>query len=278
MTIGGHFNTHREETVAAGHLSVPRDGKFVDIHCHCLPGLDDGPQSVEESLALCRMLMEDNIGLVVATPHQLGRFETRTSTEQIHKGVQRLNHELRRCGLDLTVLPGAEVWLDERICALLAYGGILTLADTGRYILLELPWDVFIDIEPLLHAFEERDMAVILAHPERNLPLLGHLDTLRRWQACGVSLQLTAASVVGAFGRQIEETAWHLLTRGSVRAVATDAHDVDANRPYMTRAFTRIAEKSGRDLARLLCIENPSRIAAGQKLIPVGSHCGEEAR
>ena len=278
MTVGGRSNTNREETVAAERLFAPRDGKFVDIHCHCLPGLDDGPESVEESLALCRMLMDDNIGLVVATPHQLGRFETRTSTERIHKGVQRLNHELRRCGFDLTVLPGAEVWLDERICALLADGGILTLADTGQYILLELPWDVFIDIEPLLHTFDELDMAVILAHPERNVPLLEHVNALRRWQACGVSLQLTAASVVGAFGRQTEETAWHLLTRGSVGAVATDAHDVDANRPYMTRAFTRIAEKLGRDVARLLCIENPSRIAAGQKLIGGCSHCGEEAR
>ena len=276
--VGGRSTMNLEDTIARDRQFLPREGRFVDIHCHCLPGLDDGPASVEESLALCQALVDDHIGLVIATPHQLGRFEHRTSTERIRRGVQRLNRELAKRRLDLTVLPGAEVWLDERICALLADEEIFTLADTGRYILLELPCNVFIDIEPLLHAFGDRGMAVVVAHPERNAPLLGHPHALRRWKTYGANLQLTAASIMGVFGRRVERAAWQLLTRGWVEAVATDAHDVGANRPYMTEAFARITETFSRDLARLLCIENPSRIATGQKLIPVCRTCGQEAR
>jgi protein-tyrosine phosphatase len=264
---------------AAGAPSlIRRREKFVDVHCHCLPNVDDGPRSLEESIALCRALIEDNIGLVVATPHQLGRFETDTDAERIGEGVRRLNCELSGRGMDLTVLAGAEVRLDERIGPLLADGKILTLADQGRYILLELPSDVFIDIEPVLHTLAAVGVTAILAHPERNAPLLRHLQTLSRWLECGAHLQLTAASIAGAFGSRAEAAAWELLDRGWVEIVASDAHDTGANRPYMKEAFARIAGQFDRQLARLLCRENPSRVVNGHRLVPACSRAGQEAR
>ena len=132
---------------------TPTPVKFVDVHCHCLPNLDDGPESVEEAIALCRVLAADNVSTVVATPHQLGRFEDRTKAEAIRRTVGVLNRALVERGIGLVVLPGAEVRVDERIDALLARGEILTLADAGRHVLLELPWDALIDIEPLLVQF-----------------------------------------------------------------------------------------------------------------------------
>ncbi len=250
----------------------------MDIHCHCLPGIDDGPGSIEESLALCRALVEDNVGLVVATPHQLGRFETRTDAKRVCDGVQRLNRELSKQGLDLIVLPGAEVRLDERICTLLADGQILTLANKHRHILLELPSDVFIDIEPLLRTMAAGNVTPVLAHPERNSPLLKHLHTLSRWRAGGTRLQVTAGSIIGAFGRQAEEAAGELLARGWVEVVASDAHDTGANRPYMRDAFARIADEFGREVACRLCIQNPLRVAGGQRLVSVYPRVGQEAR
>ncbi len=154
--------------------------KFVDIHCHCLPNLDDGPASLEEAVALCRGLVADHVSTVVATPHQLGRFEHCTGPAAVRRATHTLNEELARQGIDLRVLPGAEVRVDERIDALLARDGILTLADTGRYVLLELPWDTLIDIEPLLAQFARRGIYGILAHPERNAPLLRDPWVLRR--------------------------------------------------------------------------------------------------
>ncbi len=248
--------------------SAPTPVKFVDVHCHCLPNLDDGPESLEEAIALCRVLAADNVSTVVATPHQLGRFEDRTKAEAIRRTVGLLNRVLGERGIDLVVLPGAEVRLDERIDELLARGEILTLADAGRHILLELPWDALIDIEPLLVQFALRGVHIILAHPERNGPLLERPQILRRWAISGVGVQITAGSLTGDWGRYVERAAWGLVAQGGRACIATDAHD-ESQSSGMTKAFEAVANRFGRDLAHVLCVENPARVIRGEKLAAV---------
>jgi protein-tyrosine phosphatase len=240
----------------------------VDVHCHCLPNLDDGPESVEEALMLCRVLAADNVSTVVATPHQLGRFEDRTKAAAIRRTVGVLNGALGERGIDLLVLPGAEVRVDERIDEMLAGGEILTLADAGCHVLLELPWDALIDIEPLLTQFALRGVQTILAHPERNGPLLERPQMLGRWTALGVGLQVTAGSLTGDWGRYVERAAWGLVAQGGRICIATDAHD-GAQCPGMTKAFEAVAARLGGDLAFSLCVENPARVIRGEKLAPV---------
>ncbi len=258
---------------------LPNGGRrrFVDVHCHCLPNLDDGPGSLDEALSLCRALVEDNIGLVVATPHQLGRFEAHTRAERVLQMTRRLNRELSRCGIDLGVLPGAEIRLDERIGELLSAEEVLTLADMNRHVLLELPDDLFIDIEPLLAELKAHDVEIVIAHPERNVPLLRHLAALERWSDYGVSLEVTAGSLVGRFGLRVSQAAWRLVAQGWVTIVATDAHHCRGDRrPYMTDAFMAIENAFGDDLAALLCIVNPRRAARGQGLIRMVAWTGSE--
>jgi len=242
--------------------------KFVNVHCHCLPHLDDGPESMEEAVALCRSLTEDAVSTVVATPHQLGGFEDRVRGEAIRRTTQLLNDELAQRGIDLVVLPGAEVRVDERIDRLLAQDEILTLADAGRHVLLELPWDALIDIEPLLAQLSLRGVQAILAHPERNIPLLRHPQFLQRWLACGIGLQITTRSLLGDWGRQVKSAAWELVTQGRRVCVATDAHD-DSQSLGMTTAFKAIVARLGSDRAHLLCVENPGRVIRGEELAPV---------
>jgi protein-tyrosine phosphatase len=243
------------------------------VHCHCLPNLDDGPSSRDETLALCRALVDDGIRTVVATPHQLGRFETRTSVTAVREAVARLAGELQDAGLDLTVLPGAEVRLDERIGAFLAGDRILTVADRKRALLLELPGDTFIDIEPLVVELVALDVVPVLAHPERNRPLLAHSQALQRWRACGAGLQVTAASLTGDLGSREEQAAWTLIEQGWVDVIGSDAHDYQDSPPRMTAAFETLAAGLGRDWAQLLCVENPSHLVRGEKFmtLPAGS-------
>lgn len=257
---------------------VPEDGpltgtpvKFVDVHCHCLPNLDDGPESMEEAIALCRVLAADHVSTVVATPHQLGRFEDRTKAQAIRWTVDALNRALEARGIELTILPGAEVRVDERIDELLACGEILTLADAGGHVLLELPWDTLIDIQPLLAQFTPRGVQIILAHPERNAPLLERPQILERWRAAGVGLQVTAGSLTGQWGRYVERAAWDLVAQGGRLCLATDAHR-GSQSPGMIRAFEAVAARWGGALAVSLCVENPARVIRGQELVPVS--CG----
>ncbi len=268
MIAGGRNNTDRGHEVSVERLSTRKAKTFVDTHCHCLPQLDDGPGSIDEAISLCRTLVEDNVCTVVATPHQLGRFENRTSAAMIHQATRRLNEELDERGIELTVLPGAEVRLDERIAELLARHEVLTLADAGRHVLLELPWDVFIDVEPLLVRFVSEGVDPIIAHPERNGPLLGRIEALRRWLSCGISLQVTASSLTGHFGPQAQRAAWSLVAERWVDTIATDAHDRHSHPPCMAAAYEMIAADIGHNVARLLCAENPSRIARGERLVP----------
>ena len=257
------------EEVCEGALAVRTGRRFVDLHCHCLPNLDDGPGSIGEALLLCRALADDNIDRVIATPHQLGCYEARTNVQRIRHAVRYLNERLLEQGIDLKVLPGAEVRLDERVEALLAGEEILTLADMGRHILLECPEDVFIDVEPLVPQLRARGVEIIIAHPERSGALMEQPHALQRWLDRGVALQVTAASLTGDFGPEAARGAWTLVAEGAAGIVATDAHDPGAGGPCMTAAFEILSANFGSGRARLLCIENPARVLRGESLVPV---------
>jgi len=239
---------------------------YVDVHCHCLPGLDDGPATMSESLALCRALVVDGIPTVIATPHQLGRFSECNGAAQIREAVLALNEELKGNDIALRVVPGGDVRVDERICKLLEEDKVLTLADGDKYILLELPHEVFIDIEPLLTDLASMGILAIVSHPERHPGLAKNSDVLLKWLECSARLQVTAGSLLGYFGPAAQKIGWQLLSSGWVSLVATDCHDLDGRRPCMKAAFKCINDKLGETIAKLVCIENPLRVLRGQDM------------
>jgi len=244
-----------------------RDGgkkPFTDIHCHCLPGLDDGPRTMTEALALCRRLVAEGIATAVATPHQLGRFDGRNDAKRVRDVTSQLNAQLQKAGIRLTVLPGGDVRVDERVCRLLQDDQILTLADTGKYILLELPYEIFIDIEPLLTELAALKIKSIISHPERHSALRWEPKVILRWIDIGTYFQINAGSLLGNFGPEACEAAWRFLSSGWASFVATDAHNTNERRPCMRAAFKCISTKLGEDIAHLVCIENPSKIVNGQ--------------
>ena len=239
---------------------------FVDIHCHCLAGIDDGPAVMSDALALCRALSDDGITTVVATPHQLGRYDMDNDCRRIIDLVNELNDVLVDNKIELTVLPGADVRLDERICELIDSDVVMTIADGRKYILLELPGQVLIDIEPLLKQLSEMGISAVITHPERHNLLIKDISVISRWFEYSVHLQITAGSLLGWFGKAAQKAAWDFLYRGLVTFVATDAHDLEYRRPCMSIAFAQIAGRMGTEAAKELCIQNPTTLIRGQKL------------
>ena len=267
--------TDIDSNLSYGH-GPEKDG-FVDIHCHCLPGLDDGPASVEQALALCRQMAEDGITTAIATPHQLGRFDASNGAGSVREAVTDYNKILKQNDIALTILPGGEVRVDERICRLLETDGILTLADNGKYILLELPNDVFIDIDTLIRELFFIGIQSVIAHAER-IPHLSHRsEILSRWLDHGALLQVTASSLMGDFGLEFQRNAWQLLSSGYVSFVATDSHNTDSRKPRMTAAFQSISGKLGDKIAYLVCIENPSKVLNGRDIMPLSTYNQQEA-
>jgi protein-tyrosine phosphatase len=235
---------------------------FVDIHCHLLPGIDDGAEDVQEALGMARMAVTDGIGTVVVTPHQLGNYR--------HNGgalVRARTAELQRLLVEhqipLRVLPGADVRIEVDMLALVRRGDVLTLADRRRHVLLELPHELYMPLEPLLAELRSARLVGILSHPERNLGLLEDPRPVRRLVDAGCLMQVTAGSLLGTFGEPIKKLAESLVAQGLVHFVSTDAHGLKSRRPVMHKAFECVAKLTDWERAIDLCCRFPALVAEG---------------
>lgn len=241
----------------------------IDLHCHCLPDVDDGPKTMDESLDLCRALVEDGITIVVATPHQLGRYEGQNNPIEIRQKVHQLNEQLISQHISLRVVPGGDIRIDERIVKLVTEDRILTLAETGKYLLLELPTHVPIDPTPLLQAIRRGGIEAILTHPERYPYLDKNPDHIHQWVREGLLLQITAGSLLGHFGSKAQRLSWRWLDEGVVSLIATDAHNTTNRRPIMSEAISAILQRFGARVASILCLKNPLAVFLGQPIRPI---------
>jgi protein-tyrosine phosphatase len=240
---------------------------FVDIHCHMLPGIDDGAKSWEESLAMAQLTVEEGTTTVIATPHQLGNF-SHNRGEDIRRLVAELQQRLNQSKTPLTILAGADVRIEPEMTAGLASGDVLTLGDHRRHVLLELPHELYLPLEPVLHDLSRRKITGVLSHPERNQGILRDPDVLASLIEDGCLLQITAGSLCGTFGSQSQQFCEWLLSQGMVHFVATDAHGPKSRRPLMRRAFDRVVALAGEAIAIEICSHNPGQVATGQAVKP----------
>jgi protein-tyrosine phosphatase len=240
---------------------------FVDIHCHLLPAIDDGASSWDESLAMARMAVDDGTRTIIATPHQLGAFGHNRG-EQVRACVQECQRRLRAHQIDVQVLAGADVRVEEGLVPLLRSGDVLTLGDRGRHVLLELPHELYFPLQPLLRQLEAVDIQGILSHPERNQGLLAQPRRIEQLVEAGCLTQVTAGSLMGTFGKASKKLSEEMLSAGLVHFIATDAHGIRSRRPLMDRAFRRAAEIIGVEAAATLCCSNPAAVAEGRPVAP----------
>jgi protein-tyrosine phosphatase len=218
----------------------------IDLHCHVLPGLDDGPRTLEESIALCRAARREGTRTLVATPHVNSDYPAVTAAS-MQSGVHALNRALSTAGIDLTVRTGAEVALSrvgelsDSELGLLALGG-------GPYVLLELPWtSATAGAMNALRAFAHRGYRIVLAHPER-LPMLQRDgDLVREMVESGALCCLDASSLTAHADRGARSMAWDLLAGGLVHAIASDCHDAVRRPP----ALGAVLEHAGLSAAQI---------------------------
>lgn len=216
---------------------------MIDLHCHILPGVDDGPRTMQGSLRLAALAVEQGIHTVIATPHHATRRYSNKATT-IRRRVQALNAELQRQSIPLTVLPGQEFHLTEAYRKEHRKGRLQTLAGTP-YLLVELPMRTIPAFLPeFLSYMEKQQMRVIIAHPERNAAVIHNPDLLLEWLERDVLLQITTQSLAGYFGRSIQRTASYLCEMRWAQLIASDAHD-PFRRSYYYREARAVVEQLG---------------------------------
>ena len=237
---------------------------MIDIHCHLLPGIDDGPVTAEAALALARALVEDGVTQAVATPHVYpGRYENRRSSiaERHREFVALLANE----GIPLTLRWAGEVRLTPEALDLLAINELPFLGRVGSYrtLLLEMPdGQVPLGALNLVKRLLAASIRPVLVHPERNRGVMERVERLAPFVELGCYVQLTAGSLVGQFGPKAQTVAAELVQRGWVHAVASDAHNLSGRRPRMRDAERWLREHHGAAKARELTLLGPAGMCA----------------
>ena len=233
---------------------------MIDIHCHLLPGIDDGPPNIEAALALAKALADDGITHVVMTPHVFpGRFENWRSS--IDKEQQRFAALLATSGIALKLSWAAEVRLTPEVLELLDRDELPFLGQVGGYrtMLLEMPdGQVPLGAMHFVRRLLAAKVRPVIVHPERNRGVMEKPERLREFVDQGCFLQVTAGSLVGQFGARAQAVAADLVERGWVHALASDAHNICGRRPRMGDAARWLLQHHGATVARELTLLGPA--------------------
>jgi protein-tyrosine phosphatase len=235
-------------------------GGWIDLHCHILPGVDDGAVDFEEAVAMCQQAAARGCRAMIATPH----LRHAQWFNDDREALVLIFDELRRRTKDVIDLYlGGEIAVNSASAEELfelPEGELLTLAGS-RYLLLEPDWQGFgPDILELVHELVLRDFRPIIAHPERVQYLADNPPLLHDLVERGACLQLTAMSLTGELGPRIRRLCEQLLAANLVHFVASDAHNLELRPPGLERAHSYVLKRFGDDLAQRLFVTYPRAV------------------
>jgi len=232
----------------------------IDLHTHVLPGIDDGARSLAESRALALEAAGEGVSVLAATPHV--RDDYPTTPEEMEEAVAALRADFTEQGIPVEVLHGGEVDLSILWAIPPEELRRFTLAQTGRYLLLEFPYRGWpLALSSAVSRLVQLGITPLLAHPERNPEVQDRPDRVRGLVDAGALVQITSDSLDGRLNRASQSAAFHLLDLGLVHVLASDTHG-----PHITRQGLGAAARSIGDpeLARYLTVQVPAAIVAGE--------------
>lgn len=245
---------------------LPRKGSFrvIDIHCHILPGIDDGADDWEQSIRMARLAADDGISGIVCTPHWSPAFPGNTR-DAILPLVDEFRERLRRENIKLDLFAGCEVVISFGLESMFESGELLTVNDGGAFALVETPYEIIPpNVERLFWMMQVKGITPIMAHPERNARLIRDPMILMKWVEAGVLVQITAGSLAGIFGGDVRDYALDLLRRRMVHFVASDAHNAGRRAPALSEAREIAASVIGPEEAARIFTLHPSCVMRGE--------------
>jgi len=243
---------------------------MIDLHCHILPGIDDGPKTLKDSLEMARIFEQVGYSHVVATPHAVPGTTWMPKPEEIRDRLTELDQAIKKAGINLKVMQGMEIALDPNISDLIDQGQMLSLAGTS-YALIELPFQHLpLGWDQAVFNVLSRGFAVLLAHPERCSQLIAKPYLCDKLVESGVYFQVNWDSFLGHYGRTTQKMAIHLAVGGYIHCLATDSHDaVHRNAARVRSAATMIEKLIGRRNLYRISRKNPYRVLRNEALIPM---------
>lgn len=238
---------------------------LVDMHCHLLAGLDDGPPTDEVAETMCRLAYEDGTRLVAALAHQNERWSAVTP-QRIRAAHEHLATRLQELGIGLTVFPCAEVMADLDTETKWRQGRLLSMADRGQYMLLEMPHGLFVDLTATVRGLRESGIRPILAHPEREEEFLHEAGLIEALIEEGCLVQVSASSVTNPRNRVDAQALKSWFKRGVVHCLGSDGHSVHRRPPTLRAAYEQIVRWVGESVADRICSTHGMAILNGMPL------------
>ena len=240
---------------------------MTDIHCHILPGIDDGAAAMDEALEMARMARDSGVRRIIATPHcnlpGLGNYRS----ADLDKRFAMLQQAVYQAGIDIEILPGAEVLGSAQIPQLLETNRLQTLAGS-RYLLMEFFFDESLEeMDYLLGTVYRSGLIPVVAHPERYEAVQQHPMTGARWFHSGYVIQVNKGSLLGRLGRRAKAAADWILDRQLAHVIASDAHGALRRTPHMGEIRQWCRTNLGEHYTGSLLDENPARLVSGNRMV-----------
>ena len=235
---------------------------MIDLHCHMLPGIDDGPKTISQSIAMARYAVSHGIRFCVVTPHiHTGWYDN--DCDSIRDSHHAFQQALADKGIALQVGMAAEVRVDAHLPGLIEASQIPFIGtwDGKHALLIEFPHDHLpAGSEELVRWLLSRDILPVIAHPERNRAIVRQPGKLAPLVELGCLLQITAGSLTGLFGLDVRQCAVFLVLQGLVTFMASDAHNLEKRTPNLLPALDCLQALIGKDKASELVNSNPRKL------------------
>jgi protein-tyrosine phosphatase len=220
---------------------------MIDLHCHLLPNIDDGPKTWEESLEMASIAHQDGIKGAVMTPHWIQGTNWEPKSSTVIEKVNEFNIRLLDAGIDFKVYPGMEIGITANLAEFVSSGRILTLAE-GECLLLEIPfYSLPYGLEEIINSLRKIGKKAILAHPERGKEFQENPARILDFKELGALVQITAGSFRGDFGDKAKKCALEFAKMGVLDIVSSDAHSTRRRRPIVSSGLKVLEAEIGSD-------------------------------
>lgn len=218
---------------------------MIDLHCHLLPNIDDGPKSWEESLEMASIASQDGIKAAVCTPHWIQGTKWEPGPSEVIEKVNEFNARLLDKGIDFEVYPGMEIAITANLAEFVSSGLILSLAQRN-HLLLEIPfYSLPYGIEDIIASLQDIGKEVILAHPERSRDFQENPSRILDFKELGALVQITAGSLCGDFGDKAKKCALNFAQMGVLDVVSSDAHSTRRRLPIVSSGLKILEAEVG---------------------------------
>lgn len=240
--------------------------KLIDLHCHILPGVDDGSKDLQMSLDLAKVAVDQGITTSLLTPHHMDGEYTNHKQDVIKK-TNEFQNALNRANIPLRVFASQEVHLTGELMNAIAKDDVLFMDEANRYILLEMPHDGIPEYTAdMIFDLTTRGITPVIAHPERNQGIQENPDKLYDFVKMGCLTQLTSSSYLGVFGKRVQALTEKIIKANLGFIFSSDAHNFRGRRYLMKEAFEKLEKEEGLRKAQLFNT-NAKNIINGDNVI-----------